>query len=75
MQDFQNYWHTIFYADPEKSPDYQLRWALYKKWATFSVGPNDMLLIPNALLKSSDEINKTELAGIVEKEGSVLNIV
>ena len=71
MQDLDVYWKIIFYADPESNYDYQLRYALYKKWATFSIGPNDLLLIPNALLKSCDEIDKIILTEGINQETKI----
>jgi hypothetical protein len=68
MQDFDNYWRLIFYANLESNYDYQLRYALYKKWTTFSIGPNDILLIQNALLKSCDEIDKIRLAESIDQK-------
>lgn len=68
MQDVQNYWNIVFNADPESNPNFQLRWALYKKWATFIIGPNDLLFIPNALSKGCNEIDKMDLAKMIDAE-------
>jgi hypothetical protein len=72
MQDFKAYYQIIFDADPENNDDYQLRWALYKKWSSFAIGRNDILLIPNALLKNEGELNKKELTRTIEQESEIL---
>jgi len=63
MQNPEEYWTTTFHADPENNPDFQLRWKLYTKHSVLAIGPNDRLIIQNALLNHvEDDIKKATTA-------------
>lgn len=50
MQTPKEYWQCSFHAEPEKNLDFMLRWKLYVKHSMLSIGPNDLLIINNAVL-------------------------
>ena len=47
MQDPENYWNIVFYADPDSNQDFQLRWNLYIKHSRLAVGSNDLMVLYN----------------------------
>lgn len=52
MQNPENYWRTVFYADPEANQNFKLRWSLYVKRASLSVGPNDLMVLYNNFINT-----------------------
>lgn len=73
MQNPEDYWTTTFYADPENNIDFQLRWKLYTKHSMLAIGPNDRLIIQNALLNHADDDIKKETAAKLDLEIKLLS--
>ncbi|MDL2273260.1 hypothetical protein LJC34_01725 [Oscillospiraceae bacterium OttesenSCG-928-G22] len=49
MQNPKRWWEITLAASPENDLDFQLRWQLYIKRSMLAIGPDDLLIIQNAL--------------------------
>lgn len=73
MQNPQDYWSTTFHADPENNVNFQLRWKLYTKHSMLAIGPNDRLIIQNALLNCVDDSTKKATTAKLDLEIKLLS--
>lgn len=75
MQTPQKYWKLTFYATPENI-DYQVRFELYKKLRSVSIGPDDLFVVDNCFIsKRLDNPEKQKLIETNKLQEQIGNII